>query len=358
MLRSAAAIARDGAAQIAAAKTAALQAVGAATADQFAVGEDLSVVDTTNPRGLLAHAVRQNLAEQHAAAIAAAATHLAETDAGVATALRGAVAGLPGVGVAQSPGDGPRGGTGAAPGPPPEPAKDPLTQPDQLPLPTDGATPMPTVGSRDNSSPDISKHLEDNPFPSPLLAGVSAQEWRERLATFKPGDPLPDPRTPTGDKAIDTLAFAAGQQNTTYAWGGNKSPIGPSPGQADDGQGANQFHDWDRIGYDCGGLVRYSVQKGAGFDVGQGTNRIDSDTRFARPGGGLSPTAAVTQALPGDVLVFGGRGEYPGVGTDHTGIYIGNNYMINAPQSGQPVRVDAVVTPLRGTTDILRIPTP
>lgn len=243
-----------------------------------------------------------------------------------------------------------------APAPqPPKPEDGKTTPADQLPLPTKGGhAPFPTEATKDNG-PDVSHHLADNPHPSPLLAGLSADQWRERLSHFQPGDPLPDPRTPTGDKAIDALANAAGQQNTTYAWGGNKSKDGPSQGQGDDGQGANQNHDWDRYGYDCGGLVRYSVQQGAGFDVGQGTNSIDRNPGFSHPAGGLSSQAAAAQAQAGDVLVFGGSGAYQGSGTDHTGIYIGNGYMINAPESGEPVRVDKV-GPGRGNTDILRVP--
>lgn len=244
------------------------------------------------------------------------------------------------------------------PTPAPKPDDGKTTPADQLPLPTKGGhTPFPTEATKDNG-PDVSHHLADNPRPAPLLAGLSADQWRQRLANYKPGDPLPDPRTPTGDKAIDTLANAAGQQNTTYAWGGNKSKDGPSQGQGDNGDGANQNHDWDRYGYDCGGLVRYSVQQGAGFDVGQGTNSIDSNSHFTHPngGGGLPSQVAAAQAQPGDVLVFGGSGAYQGNGTDHTGIYIGNGYMINAPESGEPVRVDTV-GPGRGKTDILRVPT-
>ena len=190
-------------------------------------------------------------------------------------------------------------------------------------------------------------------MPSPLLAGLTADEWHERLAHFQPGDPLPDPRTPTGDRAIDSLAFAAGQQNTTYAWGANKSKDGPSQGQGDSGQGANQNHDWDRYGYDCGGLVRYSVQQGAGFDVGQGTDAIDTNPNFAHAKDlSLVPSSAVIgKAQPGDVLVFRPNAN---AGTEHTGIYIGNGYMMNAPDSGNPVRVDPVAG--HGVTDILRMP--
>ena len=231
------------------------------------------------------------------------------------------------------------------------------TPADQLPLPAkNGQVPSPTEATRDNNSPDVSRHLADNLHPSPLLSGLSAQEWRDRLANFQPGEPLPDPRTPTGDPAIDALAHAASQQNTTYAWGGNKSPDGPSVGQGDNGDGANHFHDWDRYGYDCGGLVRYSVQQGAGFDTGMGTNAIDTNPNFTQ-GAGHTPSATLGNSLagPGDVLVFGGSQAFAGGNTDHTGLYIGNGYYINAPQSGQPVQVDNVN--LRGDyADILKVP--
>ncbi len=236
----------------------------------------------------------------------------------------------------------------------PPPGGGKTTPADQLPLPTKGGhQPFPTEATKDNGSPDISHHLSDNLMPSPLLAGLTADEWHERLAHFQPGDPLPDPRTPTGDRAIDSLAFAAGQQNTTYAWGANKSKDGPSQGQGDSGQGANQNHDWDRYGYDCGGLVRYSVQQGAGFDVGQGTDAIDTNPNFAHAKDlSLVPSSAVIgKAQPGDVLVFRPNAN---AGTEHTGIYIGNGYMMNAPDSGNPVRVDPVAG--HGVTDILRMP--
>ena len=227
------------------------------------------------------------------------------------------------------------------------------TPPDQLPLtPKDGHKASPTEGTaRHDGPPKGSDYLSPYEHPSPLLAGLSAAEWRQRLAHFTPGDPLPDPRTPTGDKAIDSLANAAGQQNSTYAWGGNRSVSGPSPGQSTD-KDSRTFDDQHRIGYDCGGLVRYSVQQGAGFDVGQGTGAIDSSPQFPHPKDLMqTPSAGVgAKALPGDVLLFTS-------GTGHTGIYIGNGFMINAPQSGDPVRVDAV-GPGRGPTDILRIPSP
>lgn len=245
-----------------------------------------------------------------------------------------------------------------------------LTPADQLPLPSkDGTVPSLTEANARHTGPESGKDfLHNNPRPSPLLAGVSANEWRQRLANFKPGDPLPDPRTPTGDKNIDTIAHAAGQQNTTYAWGGNRDKDGPSvgtlqgdpppgtPGEGPLGGGAHTYQDNLRTGYDCGGLVRYSLEQGAGIDVDQGTNTIDRGGRLERVAP-LVPGATIgndnTQA--GNILIFGGSQPWAANwDTTHTGIYLGNGYMINAPGSGDPVRVDPVKG--HGNADILRIP--
>ncbi|MBS9535694.1 C40 family peptidase [Mycobacterium sp. M1] len=256
------------------------------------------------------------------------------------------------------------------PGQPAQPEGGKMTPADQLPLPPKSGNPTPTEATRDNSSPDPGVHLTDNPNPSPLLAGLSAEQWRERLAHFKPGDPLPDPRTPTGDKAIDALAHAASQQNTSYAWGANGSKDGPSSGHKAthpeypnktqeqlEQDGSWLSRDDERVGYDCGGLVRYSVQQGAGIDVGMGTNRIDTNPQLTQgPGHIPSATLNNSAAGPGDILVFGGSRPFEGGNTDHTGLYIGNGYYINAPQSGDPVRVDNLRLRLNDYADVLKVP--
>lgn len=266
------------------------------------------------------------------------------------------------------------------PAPQPKPTEDPKPKPsdptiaagmtpaDQLPLPAKDGTPASvTEANGRQTGPDQGKdYLHKNPTAAPLLAGLSADEWRKRLATYKPGEPLPDPRTPTGDKAIDTIANAAGQQNATYAWGGNKDKDGPSqgtllgdPAPSRDlplGGGAHQYQDDQRVGYDCGGLVRYSLEQGAQIDVDRGTNSIDGGGKLQHVAP-LVPSSGInnSNAEAGNILVFGGSEPWAANNdTTHTGIYIGNGYMINAPQSGDPVRVDAVTG--HGKTDILRIP--
>lgn len=255
-----------------------------------------------------------------------------------------------------------------------------LTPGDQLPLAAkDGSVASPTEATARHDGPKSgSDYLKPNAHPSPLLAGVSADEWRKRLATFKPGDPLPDPRTPTGDKAIDAIGHAASQQNSTYAWGGNKSLTGPSIGEGDNGGGADQFNDPARKGYDCGGLVRYSLSesfvqnsppntphdgfvRSDGANAGAGTDRLDKSSilNAVTDGGGKIPSSSVAGvARPGDVLVFQDMEKphqaFDGKNTQHTGIYVGNGFMINAPESGSPVRIDSAKDDGRNI-DVLRI---
>lgn len=236
---------------------------------------------------------------------------------------------------------------------------------DQLPLaPKDGQLASPTMGTANNASPDVAKHLHLGPKASiaPLQAGVSADEWRKRLANYKPGDALPDPRTPTGDRSIDAIAHAAGQQGSSYAWGGNRNLDGPSTGVPDGGQ-ADRLKDTSRLGYDCGGLVRYSVEQatpgfgpnGKGLDVGIGTDAIDGNHNLIRTNeNGRLPSTTLnnSQAGPGDVLVFGGQTS----GTQHTGLYLGNGFYINAPGSGMPVQVDDLRNRTPDFADVLRVP--
>ncbi|SKH55051.1 NLP/P60 protein [Mycobacteroides abscessus subsp. massiliense] len=244
------------------------------------------------------------------------------------------------------------------------------TPADQLPLmPKDGHPASPTMGTANNASPDPSQRLNLGYKASiaPLLAGRSAEEWRQRLANYKPGDALPDPRTPTGDRSIDAIANAAGQQGSSYAWGGNRNIDGPSPGTLkwDIGNGAHDNADDKRIGYDCGGLVRYSVGQatpgfnanGTPLDVGLGTDAIDSNHNLTRINeNGRIPSTGInnSQAGAGDVLVFGGKAS----GTDHTGLYLGNGFFINAPGSGMPVQIDDLRNRTPDYADVLRIPAP
>jgi cell wall-associated NlpC family hydrolase len=110
--------------------------------------------------------------------------------------------------------------------------------------------------------------------------------------------------------------------------------------------------------------VRFSMFRATGNDSfahngpsGAGTDQLDTSKYLARVRGGISNERGVEQfAQPGDVLIFGNQGHqaFSGSQTRHTGIYIGNGIIINAPESGQPVRLNQLRDWAGEPTDILR----
>lgn len=92
-------------------------------------------------------------------------------------------------------------------------------------------------------------------------------------------------------------------------------------------------------GVDCSGLIFYAAAS-AGLDVKR-WRAVDY--------GRMGVAVTMDQARPGDIVYFDEPG--PANGTDHVGIYIGNGQMIQAPQSGDVVKVSNIGRP----TSIRRI---
>lgn len=127
------------------------------------------------------------------------------------------------------------------------------------------------------------------------------------------------------------LAAARSYVGTTYAWGGGDL-YGPTKGEGDNGQGANQFGDFNRVGFDCEGLVRYAVYQATGHDIGQGTtNQVTSQYLTTV---GTTGNLGVGNAQPGDLLYF----ENP---PEHVAVYAGSPngapMIVQAPESGETV---------------------
>ena len=100
---------------------------------------------------------------------------------------------------------------------------------------------------------------------------------------------------------------------TPYSWGGG-GPGGASRGFA---QGAGI------VGFDCSSLVQYALSK-----AGIKAPRIAADQAT------LGTRAPVGSLAPGDLVVRNDGG--------HIGIYIGNGRMIEAPHTGDVVKVAPV----------------
>ena len=154
---------------------------------------------------------------------------------------------------------------------------------------------------------------------SDCLAGDGPAVPASGSTRLPAGYALP-PGTP---QAVQTaISYAVAQLGKPYIWGGT----GPA-------------------GYDCSGLVMMAYQA-AGIDIPRTTyQQVDTGTAVY----------SVSQLQPGDLLFTAGSdgsNSNPG----HVGMYIGDNLVIQAPQTGE----DIMLTPLAGywqenAVDIRRI---
>lgn len=130
-----------------------------------------------------------------------------------------------------------------------------------------------------------------------------------------------------------TWTAAKGQQvanmaqrwlGTTYAWGGGTAS-GPSRGVSDGGV-ADAYGDYNKVGFDCSGLALYAwAQVGISLPHYSG---------YQYTSGSVHP--GVGQLMPGDLLFWGLRGIH------HVAIYIGGGMVVQAPQSGDIVRISPI----------------
>ncbi|WP_148281498.1 NlpC/P60 family protein [Tsukamurella sp. 1534] len=125
----------------------------------------------------------------------------------------------------------------------------------------------------------------------------------------------------SGAQAIEAVV-ARGMSviGVQYAWGGGTA-WGATKGVKDGGV-ADSFGDFNKIGFDCSGLMAYAyaaigiaLPKYSGHQYTTGTK------------------VPVSQLKRGD-MVFRGPG-----GSQHVAMYLGNNQILEAPQSGGAVRI-------------------
>jgi cell wall-associated NlpC family hydrolase len=145
----------------------------------------------------------------------------------------------------------------------------------------------------------------------------------------QPGPPAPGmiPQVPASPLAREVIARAAAQIGTPYAWGGGNA-AGPTRGIPDGGVG-DAHGDPSKVGFDCSGLMVYAFA-GVGIVVPHQTQAI----YFIFPVK-ITDRAAVQ---PGDMVLESSNGQPSGI--DHVGLYLGNGQILDAPQSGQNVRVE------------------
>jgi cell wall-associated NlpC family hydrolase len=138
--------------------------------------------------------------------------------------------------------------------------------------------------------------------------------------------PSGPPAGPGSSSAAETAINAAMRYvGTPYAWGGG-TLTGPSRGFAD----GNGNDDSNVIGFDCSGLTRYAYYQ-AGITI-----QRQSTMQYL-----TLPHVSRANLKRGD-LVFWAFDTSNAYTIHHVAIYLGNNTIIEAPESGKTVRITSM----------------
>ena len=144
------------------------------------------------------------------------------------------------------------------------------------------------------------------------------QRIRAGMATYAApggGVPLPGGQSTIVDAGSQWLGYP-------YVWGGG-GIAGPS-GIGRDGRGP---------GFDCSGLIQYAYFHGSGITLPR-----TADDEIWDPRGTVVPRD-FAQMQPGDLIGFSENGSGARGSFGHTGIYIGDGKMLDAPRTGKNVEI-------------------
>jgi cell wall-associated NlpC family hydrolase len=156
-----------------------------------------------------------------------------------------------------------------------------------------------------------------------------AEEDQARQAALKSGRPVngglanQTPSGPAGAGIEAVIARALSKLGLPYAWGGGNAN-GPTRGIRDGGV-ADLYGDYNKIGFDCSGLMIYAFA---------GVQALPHYSGYQYTAGRQVP---LSQMRRGDMLFYGGNG-----GIHHVVLYLGNGQMVEAPQSGSVVKISPV----------------
>lgn len=129
-----------------------------------------------------------------------------------------------------------------------------------------------------------------------------------------------------GPQAVEVVVNRAlSQLNLPYAWGGGDAN-GPTKGIRDGGV-ADSFGDYNKVGFDCSGLMIYAFA-GIGYD-------LPHYTGYQYTSG---PQVPLSQIQRGDMIFYGPNASA------HVALYLGDNKMVEARQSGDVVKISPLRT--------------
>ncbi|GGG09717.1 hypothetical protein GCM10007304_24780 [Rhodococcoides trifolii] len=128
----------------------------------------------------------------------------------------------------------------------------------------------------------------------------------------------------TGSAAIELVVDRGmSQLGVQYSWGGGNAN-GPTKGIRDGGV-ADSYGDYNKVGFDCSGLMMYAF---GGLGI-----KLAHYTGYQYTAGTQIPSA---QMKRGDMIFYGPNAS------QHVALYLGDGKMLEAPQSGDVVKVSPV----------------
>lgn len=142
-----------------------------------------------------------------------------------------------------------------------------------------------------------------------------------------PGQPGQRVVLPGNPRAEVVVNAALAQVGVPYAWGGGDGH-GPTRGISDGGGAADRAGDRDKVGFDCSRLALYAYAQ-IGVALPHQTQAIWA---------AFQPAVTDRAALaPGDLILLSDNGRASGA--HHVAIYLGEGRVVEAPHSGEVVRV-------------------
>lgn len=175
--------------------------------------------------------------------------------------------------------------------------------------------------STETSDSDAANATDDEDSLESDVSGVLEELDTTDSVTKKASASLGDA---SREAKIETvIERATSQVGVPYAWGGGDAN-GPTQGIRDGGV-ADSYGDYNKVGFDCSGLVLYAFA-GVGISLPHYTGyQYQKGTK-------ISPS----EMQRGDLVFYGPSGN------QHVAIYLGDGTMVEAPQSGQNVSISPV----------------
>ncbi|MDF0529255.1 NlpC/P60 family protein [Tsukamurella sp. 8F] len=183
------------------------------------------------------------------------------------------------------------------------------------------------AGTAVTGAKDFAKSIVDG--AGSMFGFTAPQASSNGVGIIPPGlntGAVPNVSSMSGAQMIETVVQRGMSViGVQYAWGGG-SPYGATKGIRDGGV-ADRYGDFDKLGFDCSGLMMY-MYGAVGINLPHYTGYQYN----------IGQHVPLAQMKRGDMIFYGANAS------QHVAMYLGNNQMIEAPESGSAVKISPLRT--------------